>query len=464
MAAVAVGAFVILPIAVVAGGGYLIYRHTTRAPVLDALPVEQPPFQIPPDAWFSGTWIVAPPNSGKTTLLQFLACSDFSEDASVILFDSKGELIDSLKRLAFIKDRLILVEPVEDAAFALNPLDISHTTATHAAALLEYVMAGLLDAKFTAMQSSLFRNVVPAIVEAYPNPTLETFKQVMLTGLRDTSKLSPHARQFFENKQAGFDSKTYDDRRKEVYWRLDYLLSNPVLRTMFSAPHTKLDLGREMDRGAIIMIDANKSILGDDGAEFFQRFFIALIARAAQQRAGRPQQAKKPCYVYIDECQTCIAKDTKIPIILDECRSQKIGLLLAHQRVDQIKNADVLSALANCAIRMANSDDDARYLADKFRLTTDEMRGHPQGTFVTFVRGATPKGFPLRVEKLDLDSFPKMSDAEWDAVKDRMRVQYSYTPEPEAAVRYPPSSAEGSGRPRSKRSEDPGEPAPKWGK
>ncbi len=407
---------------------------------------------------------MAPPGSGKTTLLQFLACGDFTEDASVILFDSKGDLINSLKHLSFIKDRLILIEPVEAAAFALNPLDISHTTPTHAANLLEYIMAGLLDAKFTAMQSSLFRNVVPAIIEAYPNPTLETFKQVMLKGLPDTSKLSPHARQFFENKQAGFDSKTYDDRRKEVYWRLDYLLSNPVLRAMFSAPHTKLDMGREMDRGAIIMIDANKAILGDDGAEFFQRFFIALIAQAAQQRAGRPQHAKKPCYVYIDECQSCIAKDAKIPILLDECRAQRVGLLLAHQRVDQIKDASVLSALANCAIRMANSDDDARYLADKFRLTADEMRGHPQGTFVTFVRGQTPKGIPLHIERPDLDSLPKTSDAEWDAVKDRMRAQYSHTPQPEAARHYPPSPAEGSSRPRSKRSDDPGEPASKWGK
>ena len=150
---------------------------------------------------------MAPPGSGKTTLLQFLACGDFTEDASVILFDSKGDLINSLKHLSFIKDRLILIEPVEDAAFALNPLDISHTTPTHAANLLEYIMAGLLDAKFTAMQSSLFRNVVPAIMEAYPNPTLETFKQVMLKGLPDTTKLSPQARQFFENKQAGFEFK-----------------------------------------------------------------------------------------------------------------------------------------------------------------------------------------------------------------------------------------------------------------
>ena len=222
-----------------------------------------------------------------------------------------------------IKDRLLLIEPNPDAAFALNPLDVSHTNVTQAVGLIEYIMAGLLDAKFTALQSTLFRNVVPAIIEAIPNPTLDTFKEVMVRGLPNLDKLNPHARQFFENRETGFHSKTYDSTRKEVVWRLDYLLTNPVLRSMFSATHTRLDLGQEMDAGKVIIINNSKAILGDEGAEFFGRFFIALIARAAQQRAGKPAATKKPCYVYIDECQSVISKDTRIPVLLDECRSQK---------------------------------------------------------------------------------------------------------------------------------------------
>ena len=96
-------------------------------------------------------------------------------------------------------------------------------------------------------------------------------------------------------------------------WRLDYLMTNPVLRSMFSAVQTKLDIGKEMDAGRIIVINNSKAILADEGAEFFGRFFIALIARAAQQRAGRRADEKKPCYVYIDECQSVIAKDAKVP-------------------------------------------------------------------------------------------------------------------------------------------------------
>jgi hypothetical protein len=62
---------------------------------------------------------------------------------------------------------------------------------------------------------------------------------------------------------------------------------------------------------------------------------LAILA-AAQQRAGRPQREKLPCYFYIDECQNVIRRDEKISTILDECRSQRIAMIMAHQRSAQI--------------------------------------------------------------------------------------------------------------------------------
>lgn len=355
-----------------------------------------------------------------------MVLNDLSKDAGIVLIDSKGDLIEPLKRLRAIKDRVILIEPDPDSAFSLNPLDVTGSNAAHAVSLIEYIMAGLLDAKFTALQSTLFRNVVPAIIEAFPSPTLDTFKQVMVKGLPADalSKVNIHARQFFENRDTGFNSKTYESTRKEVVWRLDFLLSNPVLRSMFSATHTKLDIGKEMDAGKVIIINNSKAVLGDEGAEFFGRFFVALIARAAQQRGSRPSEAKKPCFVYIDECQSVIAKDARIPVLLDECRSQKIALILAHQRTAQL-TAPVLDAVANCAIRMANSDDEAKYLAPKLRMDVETLQALPRGTFGTFVRDLTPRGIEVAVSKLDLSTFPGMSADELVALRERMRSDFA---------------------------------------
>jgi hypothetical protein len=419
---------------------------------------------LPDETRFAGHWIVAPPGRGKTTLLHAMIIDDLSKDAALVLIDSKGDLIDPLKTLACLKDRLLLIEPSPDAAFALNPLDISNTNVTQAVSLIEYIMAGLLDAKFTALQSTLFRNVVPAIIEAIPNPTLNTFKDVMVKGLPTLQNVSPHARQFFEDRTTGFFSKTYESTRKEVVWRLDYLMTNPILRAMFSASHTKLDMGTQLDAGKVIIINNSKAILGDEGAEFFGRFFVALIARAAQQRAGKPAASKKPCYVYIDECQSVISKDTRIPTLLDECRSQKIALILAHQRTAQL-TAPVLDAVANCAIRMANSDDEAKYLSDKLRMSADALRSLPQGTFGTFVRDLTPHGIQLHVSKTDLDALPKMTDEELTAIRERMRTAFS-SPPPASKMEEPtaPSISPAAAAPPVQPAEDSdaGEPAADW--
>ena len=418
-------------------------------------------FSLPDETRFSGHWIIAPSGRGKTTLLHALMKDDLDKDAALVLMDSKGDLINPIKNLQSIKDRLLLIEPNPDSAFALNPLDISHASIVQVVSLIEYIMAGLLDAKFTALQSTLFRNVIPAIIEAVPNPTLVTFKDVMVKGLPTLGNVNPHARQFFENRDTGFHSKTYESTRKEVVWRLDYLLTNPTLRSMFSATHTKLDMGKEMDAGKVIIINNSKAILGDEGAEFFGRFFIALIARAAQQRSGKASASKKPCFVYIDECQSVIAKDTRIPVLLDECRSQKIALILAHQRTAQL-TPPVLDAVANCAIRMANSDDEAKYLSDKLRMPAEVLRSLPRGTFATFVRDLTPVGVQLTVPKLDLDALPKVSDEELRGIRDRMRTEFSSPPPPASA---PSSAAPAQPAPAPStppNTIDPGEPAEVW--
>ena len=387
-------------------------------------------FQLDPETRFAGHWIIAPPGRGKTTLLHTMFLNDLEEDASIIVIDSKGDLLDPIKNLAALKDRLLLIEPDPDLAFALNPFDVSRSNTMQAVTLVEYIMAGLLDAKFTALQSTLFRNVVPAIIESFERPTLDTFKQVMVSGIPtgQHNTLNAHAREFFENRATGFYSKTYESTRKEVVWRLDYLMTNPVLRTMFSAVQTKLDMGQEMDAGKVILINNSKSVLTDEGAEFFGRFFIALIARAAQQRSGRPSHQKKPCYVYIDECQSVIAKDTRIPTLLDECRSQKIALILSHQRTAQL-SAPVLDAVANCAIRFANSDDEAKYLADKLRATTEFLRSLPRGSFAAFMRDHTPEAIELKVPYIDMKSLPQMTPEEVQGVRERMREQFSFTPQ-----------------------------------
>ncbi len=315
-------------------------------------------------------------------------------------------------------------------------------------------------------------------MEAIPNPTLETFRDVLINGVgryhNQLLNLDPDIQQFFSDREHGFDSKTYTETRNQLTWRLDFLLSNPILKSMFASLKTKLDIGKEMDAGKIIIVNNSKALLGDEGSEFFGRFFIALILAAAQQRAGRRPDQKLPVYCYIDECHNVIARDPKIATILDECRSQKIALILAHQRSAQL-TAPVLDAVVNCGIRFANSDDEAKFLADKLRTTTEFLYSLPRGTFAAFVRDLTPHALALKVPYTDLSVLPQMTAPEQRAIRDRMREQFSFTPQSERVSAAPstPSQADKPSAdppkphptppPRDPHAGDHTKPATKWG-
>jgi hypothetical protein len=371
------------------------------------------PFEIPQETRFSGMWVCAPQGRGKTTLLKTLFAHDFKQvlagKASVIAMDSKGEFIDEIKKL---KAPLVLIEP--DMGVALNPLDIGHSVA-----LMEYLFSGLLEAQMTPLQRTLFRSVLTAMM-AIPNATIETLRDLITNGLEPYQQyidtLEKDDRDFFAKE---FDTKTYAETRHQIVWRLRLLMSNKYLKAMFLAPRTLLDIGAEMDAGKIIVINNSKALLGDDGAEFFGRLFIALVLAAAQQRALRTH--KMPVYFYIDECQTVIKRDEKIATIIQECRSQKIAMIFAHQELQQIKLEDVKGALGNCAIRFANSDEEAPQLAPRLR-TTPEFLNQPRGTFAAFVRDTTARAVAIKVPlPPELD---KMSRAERTEMLQHLRAKY----------------------------------------
>ncbi|HZK89265.1 MAG TPA: TraM recognition domain-containing protein [Stellaceae bacterium] len=384
------------------------------------------PFVLPDEARFAGHWILSPPGRGKTTLLHAMVMEDIEKpDACLILMDSKGDFIDPIRRLGSIQDRLIVIDPDPQNPVAINPLDIGQANIAQSVDLLEYLFASLLEFKMTAMQTTLFRSVLRALVVGFPNPTLETFRDLLANGYEKYAvhieKLPSDLREFFHR---DFNERNYVDRRREVLQRLRLLLDNDTMRAMLTAATTRFRIGEAMDNGKIVVINNSKARLGDQGAEFFGRFFIAQVLAAAQQRSARRADQKPPVYFYIDECQNVIARDEKIPTILDECRSQNIALIMAHQRTKQISAENVLDALSNCAIRFANSDEEARYLAPRLRTSPEFLQSLGRGKFAAYVRDVTREAAAVSVNRVDFADHRAISATEAHLAQERMRRDY----------------------------------------
>jgi len=429
----------------------LVYDYLKGTPFLGFFDASIP-FRIPEETRFSGQWIIAPPNRGKSVLLSNLVVQDIEKDASIILMDSKGDLIKPFKELASIKDRLVILEPSEDYPLAINPLDLGAST-THTVAFLEYVFSSLLESEPTPLQGTLFRSILIAL-KATPHATFADFRRILVDGYEPYAEyiktLDSDDQDFFFKGE--FASKTYEQTKQQLLWRIrDLTTRTPLLRNSFRAAKTKINIGQLMDQRKIIIIDTSKALLDDAGSEFLSRMFIAMVRAAADQRSRLNDRDKVPCYFYIDEAHTAISRDTKLAGILTECRSQKIAMVLAHQSTSQITNPLTLAALSDCAIRFANSDEEASQLAPRLRTTPDFLRSLPIGTFAAFVRDFTTGAVPLKIPFIDVTDLPKLTAEQRTSLRREMRERYAFAkqelaqpeptaPEPSADIAQPPPS------------------------
>ncbi len=289
-----------------------------------------------------------------------------------------------------------------------------------------------------------------------PDATIHTLRELMEPGSH--IKFAPHidklegtARHFFETE---FPGQEFEQTKKQVLRRLWGILENQTFERMFSHPRSKLDLFGEMNAGKVILINTAKDLLKEQGTEIFGRFFIALIAQAAQERAILPEKKRLPTFVYIDEAADYF--DRNVGIILSQARKYNVGIVLAHQYLGQLEPKLQEAVAANTAIKFAGgvSARDARTPAPMLYADPTLIESQPKGSFAAHIRGVTPHALPLRFPFGYLESKERMSDYERRELQDQMRDRYAvhYTtlsereaePEPADAPEYAATAPETS--------------------
>lgn len=115
----------------------------------------------------------------------------------------------------------------------------------------------------------------------------------------------------FAQRQGG-NNPQFKQTKEQVIARLWAVLGNRTFLRMFSAPRSKVDVSEEINTpGKVVLINAEKGLLKEEGTELFGRFFLALINQAAAQRSTLAREQRLPCFVYVDECHNYIRNDPK---------------------------------------------------------------------------------------------------------------------------------------------------------
>jgi len=404
---------------------------------------------LPSSTRFEHHHIVAGSGHGKTQTLQYLIASDLPAVAegarSVVVLDSQGDLIRNVGGLACfapggtLHDRLVLIDPTDvEWPVSLNLFDVGMDRLSGYAPLererltnsilelYDFVLGTLLSAEMTQKQSVIFRYVTRLMLHI-PDATIHTLRELMEPGSQvrfadHIAKLSGSARHFFATE---FASREFEQTKKQVLRRLWGILENQTFERMFSHPRSKLDLFHELNTGKVILINTAKDLLKENGTEIFGRFFIAMLAQAAQERATLPEGKRMPTFVYIDEAADYF--DRNIGIILAQARKYNLGMVLAHQYLGQLEPKLQEAFSANTSIKFAGgvSAKDARTLAPMLYCEPYLIERQPKGSFAAYVRGVTKAALPVSFPFGFLERQPMMSPAERAEVRRTMRERYA---------------------------------------
>jgi len=210
-----------------------------------------------------------------------------------------------------------------------------------------------------------------------------------------------------------------------VLRRLYGILENQTFERMFTDPVSKLDMFTELNAGKLILINTAKSLLKENGTEVFGRFFIALIAQAAQERSTLPQSERTPALVYVDEAQDYF--DPTIGTILSQARKYRVGMVLAHQYLGQLSSGLAEAVEANTSIKLAGgvSARDARTLSGQMNCDPGLIQRQTKGSFATYIRGYTDRAVSMAFPFFVMEQLPRQTKDGRDAIKQHSRDAYA---------------------------------------
>ena len=409
------------------------------------------PIEIPQPLRTSHHWIVAGTGAGKTNALQYLIAKDLERAArgecSIVVLDSQHQLIEKLSSLKLfapgqkLDGKLCLLDAADiDFPIAVNLFDMKldrlstlsnlerEKVMNSTLEMYDFIIGSLLQTEMTSRQSTLFRFVTRALF-AIPHATIHTFHDILQNGSAkyqaNIDMLDPTTRQFFAS---DFNSPQFKQTKEQVVARLWAVLGNQTFLRMFSSPRSKVDFFAEINTpGKVILINAEKALLKEEGTELFGRFFLALVNQAAAQRSSMPVDRRLPCFVYVDECHNYIRNDVKIQVILAEARQQNIGVILAHQYLAQLDPPVLRALAANTGIKMAARLEsyDRSAMARDMNTVPDFIRDQKVGSFASFLRDETPSAISMRFPLGALSKFETMTNSEQTIVRDRNRATYA---------------------------------------
>ncbi|MEI8229986.1 MAG: type IV secretion system DNA-binding domain-containing protein [Candidatus Peregrinibacteria bacterium] len=300
---------------------------------------------------FRHFYIIGQTGTGKSSIIQIMARQDFHNGHGVCVVDPHGSLIEDL--LPYIPR-----ERADDVIY-FNPADMERPLGLNLLEGKSPEERDLIALDAMNMMVKMFGNEVfgPRIQDYFRNGCLTLMDDEEEGGaITDLVKLftddewqkykvakvkNPIVRSFWEKQMANTGQREKQEMIPYFAAKFGQFYTNTLMRNIVGQTKSAFDIADCMNNGKILLANLSKGLIGDINSTLLGMIFVNKIQVAAMRRQREDISKRKDFFLYIDEFQNFVTPS--IESILSEARKYRLGLILAHQYIDQLEKDDKLS-------------------------------------------------------------------------------------------------------------------------
>ena len=296
---------------------------------------------------FRHMYILGQTGTGKTTIMLSQAIDDMEHGRGFTFIDPHGDACEFLLK-HFPKERIddLIYFDLGNTQYpiGLNPLEVSPDDAD-----AQDVVTNDLVEMFVQMYGpeifwpriqDYFRNACFLLMD---QPEWGTLVDIMRLFTDDAFAYSKIAN--IKNPVvAAWWNKTYkkmwEREKAEIipfiqakFWPFT---TGIYVRNIIGQAKSAFNMYDAMQQKKIILLNLAKGISGEETSKLIGKIIAMQVKLSALKRAKIPEAERVPHYLYVDEFQNYISGSFES--ILSEARKYKLGLVVAHQYVDQLKS------------------------------------------------------------------------------------------------------------------------------
>lgn len=303
------------------------------------------------DDRFRHFYIIGQTGTGKSSIIQLMARQDFANGKGVCVVDPHGSLIEDL--IPYIPrsraDDVIYFNPADtERPMGLNLLEGKTDEEKDLIALdaMNMMVKMFGEEIFGPRIQDYFRNgcltlmddeeeggAITDLVRLFTDDEWQKYK---------VSKVkNPIVRSFWEKQMAQTGQREKQEMIPYFAAKFGQFTTNTLIRNIVGQTKSAFDVADVMNNGKILLMNLSKGLIGDINSTLLGMIAVNKIQVAAMRRQRQDSSERKDFFLYIDEFQNFVTPS--IESILSEARKYRLGLILAHQYIDQLEKDSKLA-------------------------------------------------------------------------------------------------------------------------